>query len=90
MQNLGQLEDHNKLSYGGLEDWAQQAAIYFGGLENRKISSLWMDWIFIKGIQQVAIRGLEDYLKVSMLEGCIEFFIMQKNSTNCHLKGFKD
>jgi hypothetical protein len=49
-----------------------------------------MDWIFIKGIQQVAIRGLEDYLKVSMLEGCIEFFIMQKNSTNCHLKGFKD
>jgi hypothetical protein len=27
LQNLGQLEDHNKLSYGGLEDWAQQATI---------------------------------------------------------------
>ncbi len=27
LQNLGQLEHHNKLLYGGLEDWAQQVAI---------------------------------------------------------------
>jgi hypothetical protein len=43
-----------------------------------------------KGIQQVAIKGLEDYLKVSMFEGSIKSFIMQKHSTNCHLKGLED
>jgi hypothetical protein len=62
LQNLGQFEDHNKLSYGGLEDWAQQ----------------------------VAIEELEDYLKVSILEGCINSFIMPKHSTNCHLKALKN
>jgi hypothetical protein len=36
------------------------------------------------------LRGLEDYLEVSMLEGCIESFIMQKHSTNCHLQGFEN
>jgi hypothetical protein len=44
----------------------------------------------LKGIQQVAIRGLEDYLEVSMFEGSIKYFIMQKHSTNCHLKGLEN
>jgi hypothetical protein len=39
LQNLGQLEDHNKLSYGGLEDLAQQATIFGAS----KVLKPWMD-----------------------------------------------
>jgi hypothetical protein len=44
LQNLGQLEDHNKLSYGGLEDWAQQAAI-LEDLNTKKFQALgWIEF----------------------------------------------
>jgi hypothetical protein len=48
LQNLGQLEDHNNLPYGGFEDWAQQATI----LEDLKTKTFrapgWIEF-FIKG-----------------------------------------